>query len=436
MTQTGLVGREKLAIGLAGATQAASGGMLGTALVVYVGRSGSPFAVSMLATVFFVSTMVCSPLWGAVGDVVGRRRALIGFSALTAAVTAGFLLVDGVWALVGLRGLRAAFAVAFGPLILAVVRSVTAPERRGRAVGFASSTAAAGDVGAQLAVGVLLGVLAPSELYAVVAAISLGTTALVALVEDPTPAPGGPLTPRELARRVREQVLPDAAERARLRRTGLTWLYAGLALRHLAVKGVGSLVPLYLVDRLGVSTVVMGGLLALGPAAQIAFMPLFGRRVDDGDRVSLVVGGIALSGLYPLALAAATFAVAPLARTLVAAGSFLVIAAGFSAMDLGTVSLIGDSVPASRESAFVGFRTTAAGAGGVLGPALVGATATLTGFPTAFALVSAFAFAAAALVWRTVDEPARATPPGTPRSVETTLGLTHLSDPHHGADDD
>ena len=91
-------GRRKLVVGLVGAVQAASGGMLGTALVVYVGRDSSPFAVSMLATVFFVSSMIFSPLWGAVGDLFERRRTLLfGFSVATSLVTFGLRsLASGV----------------------------------------------------------------------------------------------------------------------------------------------------------------------------------------------------------------------------------------------------------------------------------------------------------------------------------------------------
>jgi hypothetical protein len=38
--------------------------MLGTALVVYVGRAGSPLAVGLLSAAFFAGMMVFSPLWG------------------------------------------------------------------------------------------------------------------------------------------------------------------------------------------------------------------------------------------------------------------------------------------------------------------------------------------------------------------------------------
>ncbi len=410
--------------------------MLGTALVVYVGRDGSPFAVSMLATVFFVSSMVFSPLWGGIGDLLGRRRELLlGLSLLTTFVTFGFLVIDGIWGLVGLRGLRAVFAVGYGPLVLSIVRALVGQARRGRSVGFVSSTSAAGDVGAQLTIGVLLGILAPTAIYFLIGLLSVLTTALLVFLEDPVePAESQP-TFHDLLRNVRTRLVPDRSERARLRRTGLTWLYAGIALRHIAIQGVGSLVPIYLVGQLGIPTPFMGGILAIGPAAQIGFMPLFGRLADRGERKRLIVGGILLSGTYTLILAGAGVLARPLIRIAIVGIGFIVIAAGFSAMDVGAISVIGDSVPSSRESAFVGLRSTAAGIGGVLGPTFVGVTATLLGFKLAFAISSVFAFAAAALVSTTLEEPSRTTAPTTElQTIEISTGIAQLPGTHRGED--
>ena len=438
MTTDGLAGRRKLLIGAAGATHAAGGGMLGTALVVYVGRTGSPFAVSMLATAFFVSSMVFSPLWGALGDLLGRRRSLLlVLSAFTSVITFGFLLADGVWGYVGFRGLRAAFAVAFGPLLLSIVRSLVGQTRRGRSVGFVSSTSAAGDVVAQLSVGVLLGLLGPSSLFVVIGSLSLLTTALLAFLDEPRSSADPTPSLRELASNARDRLLPDATELARIRRTGLTWLYVGIAVRHVAVQGIGALIPIYLVARLGLPATVMGAILAVGPATQILVVPLVGRLADRGERKRLVVGGILLSGLYTLLVAGASLPSRLPVRAAVAAAGFVTIATGFSAMDVGAISIIGDAVPASRESAFVGLRATAAGAGGVLGPPIVGAAATVVGFEAAFAVASTFAFAAAALVAARVRRPpSSSAPPPNLGTVETTTGIAQPPGAHRGEDGD
>jgi len=162
-----------------------------------------------------------------------------------------------------------------------------------------------------------------------------------------------------------------------------------------------------------------------------------GCRDDRGERRRLVVVGMLLSAVDTLVLAGAALPDDGPLRAAVAAAGFVVIAAGFSAMEVGAVSVIGDSVPASRESAFVGLRSTAAGVGDVLGPTVVGATATLLGFEVAFAAASTFAFAAALLVSRTLTEPTRTTPPTTDlQTVEISTGVAQPPGTYRGEDGD
>lgn len=418
VTAGGLDTRQKWTVGLAGATRSASGGLLATALAVYVGRDGSPLAVGLLSAAFFFSMMVFSPVWGAVGDLTGRRRGLLVLlSAATTVLALAFALAQSVWGLVGLRGVYAAFAVGFGPLMLSLVGSMAGAARRGRAAGFFSSVVAVGDVGAQAAVGPLLVALAPAELFAVVATLSLVGTLAVARLRDPRPPNGDDPGVAAVARRVRRQLLPTPDERRTLREEGLTWLYAALAIRHAAVKGVGSLVPIFLLTQVGVSEVVMGLLLTVGSAAQVVIMPVVGRVADRGSRKRLVVAGILVSGAYGVVLAVAALPASFALRVLVAAAGFLAIAVGFSVMDIATISLVGDAVAPDREAAFVGLRSTAAGAGGVVGPLLVGGLVVAVGYVPAFAATSLLAVVAAAVVAVTLVEPDRQT--GVDREAST-----------------
>jgi MFS family permease len=79
-------------------------------------------------------------------------------------------------------------------------------------------------------------------------------------------------------------------------------------------------------------------------------------------------------------------------------------------MDVGVVALLGEVAP-ERETTLVGLRATVTGAGGVVGPLLVGVTASISGFQAAFALAGLLAFGGAALVARRLTE--------APRSPET-----------------
>lgn len=433
---------------LAGSARAASGGMMGTALIVYVGRDGSPFAVSMLATLFFVSTMLFSPLWGALGDLTGRHRTvLIAANTMASVMALSLLLVQSVWGLVGMRGLYAVFAVGFGPLMLSIVGTIAGPNRRGRATGFFNSAIAAGSMGGQALVGILLGVLAPSGLYLVIATVSFLGVLAVLLLDDPdvgadvvpVDAPSGTpttaLTIGALVSAVRTRLVPDSGERRHLRESGLAWLYVALALRHVTVKGVGSLVPIYLITNVGVSAVTMGLLLALAPAAQIGFNALFGRIADIRGRKWLIVFGIVASGLYAVGLAAASLPAGVQTGLLIAGLGFIAIAAGFSAMDIGVVAVIGDTVSKERESSFIGLRSTAGGVGGVIGPTVVGVVALFSTVRTAFFVASVFAFVSALIVVRTLAEPDRSAQPELiPLDVETGIGINRPAGIHRGVD--
>jgi MFS family permease len=385
---------------------------MGTAMAVYVGRGGSAFAVSMVLTAYFLGMTVFSPVWGAIADVTGRRRAvmvvtggcatlaILPLSLLGAAgpdLTTPLGTLSGVWLPVAGRGLYAVFAVGFVPVMLTVVSARGGDEGRGRSLGFFNSARAAGFSGGQVAVGVMLGLLVPESLYLAIAGVSLVSTVAAVFVRDPTPAPDATPSVREIVVEVRRRLLPAVGDRQHLRTNGLRFLYVALALRNMTVLGVMSLMPVYLTGPVGVSEFLMGLLLAINPAGQVVFMYLFGRVADASGRKALIVVGMAASGVFALVAAAAVLPGAGGVRAVVAAVALLVLASGFSAMTTGALAFIGDVAPADRESELMGLRSTAKGVGGVLGPPLLGGIATFASIQLAFAVGSLLALAAATL---------------------------------------
>ncbi|PSQ18591.1 MFS transporter [Halobacteriales archaeon QS_8_69_26] len=413
-------------IAVSGATRFMSGILMGTAMAVYVGRSGSEFAVSMVLTAYFLGMTVFAPFWGAVADVTGRRRAVMVATGLLATLAVlPLTVVDGVWGPIGLRALYAVFAVGFGPVMLAIVSERGGAEGRGQSLGFYNSARGAGFAGGQLVVGVLLGLLVPASLYLVIAAVSLLSTAAAALVADPTPSTDRDPDAGEVLAEVRRRLLPAVDDREHLRTNGLWVLYVALALRNMTVLGVMSLMPVYLTrDVLFAEVVlagvalppetVMGALLAINPAGQTVFMYLFGRIADAAGRKPLIVVGMAGSGLFAVVEAVATVPGGLLARTLVAGAGLVVIAAAFSAMTTGALAFIGDVAPAARESELMGLRSTAKGVGGVLGPPIIGGVATVAGIEAAFAVGSTLAVLAAGLAFAGLVESGPVAPDPSP----------------------
>lgn len=170
----------------------------------------------------------------------------------------------------------------------------------------------------------------------------------------------------------------------------------------------------------------MGLLLTVSSAAQVVFVRVSGRLADVPGRTKpLLVGGMLASAAYGPALAAAALLTGP-ARLAVAVAGFLAVAAGFSALDMGSVALVGASVPAHRETTFLGFRATVGGVGGVVGPTVVGALVALGGYAVAFAAAGAVAVLAAAVVAAALPDAPVEARPDAPR-VETTVGLHHPS---------
>jgi MFS family permease len=391
--------RQWLFLALAAATRFSSGILMGTALAVYVGRRGSPLAVSLVSMSYFLGLMLFSPVWGAIADVTGRRRAVLLVTGMGATVAVlPLTVVDGVWGSIGFRALYAAFAAGFAPVVLAIVPTNGGRSGRGRSIGVFNSARSSGFAGGQLTAGFLLGLLVPAELYLVIAGLSLVSTVVVAFLADPTPTPDVQPTLGALAREVRTRLLPAVGEREHLRRNGLRWLYVALAVRNMCVLAIMGLMPPYLVSVVGVSEPVMGGLLAINHGGQVAFMYLLGVAADAVGRKPLVVAGMAGSGVFALLAAAATLPVTMLGRIAVAGAAFLLLGAAFSAMTTGAIAFIADVAPADRESELMGLRSTAKGVGGVVGPPLLGGLATVTSYETSFAVGSVLALGAAVLV--------------------------------------
>jgi MFS family permease len=386
-------------IALAATSRFGSGALMGTALAVYIGEIGSPFAVSLVFPAYFVGLMLFAPIWGAVADVTGRRRAvLVGTGVGATLAVLPLVVTEGIYAPIGLRTLYAAFAAGFSPVMLAVASQRGGDDSRGREVGFFNSARAMGFTAGQLTVGALLGVLVPDALYLVIAGISLVSTLTVALIADPGPRREASVSLSAVVAAVRRRLLPSVGERAHLRQNGLRWLYVALALRNMTVLGVMSLMPVFLTDRLALSAFWMGVVLAINPGGQVVCMYLFGRVADAVGRKALIVGGMGGSAAFALVAASATVPASQAARLAVAVVAFALIAAAFSAMTTGALAFIGDVAPANRESELMGLRDTAKGVGGVVGPPLLGGLATVGSYETAFAAGSVLALAATVLV--------------------------------------
>jgi MFS family permease len=189
-----------------------------------------------------------------------------------------------------------------------------------------------------------------------------------------------------------------------LQTNGLQWLYVASFLRSVTVLGMTSLLPVYLVSNVGVSPFVMGILLAINPAVQIAGMYLMGRLSDRVGRKRLIVAGLIGSGGYTLLLGLTSLPGTLTGQALVAGLGLFCLGISFSALQTGIISFIGDVAPTDRESELIGLRSTARGFGGVVAPPLFGVSVMAMGFRTTFLSATLLSWVGAALVIRFVSE--------------------------------
>ncbi|WP_235063400.1 MFS transporter [Candidatus Halobonum tyrrellensis] len=393
------------AVALVGVSRVACGSLFGTAVAVYLGRTGSPFTVSLAYAAFSFGLLAFAPVWGAVADITGRRRLILTATAfLSALAVAPLAFRVSVPLQIACRGLFAVFTAGFQSTMLTLVSESGGEAGRGRSVGFYNSARSVGSIGGRLFVGYLVGVLVPTDLYLVVVGLGLAGGVATLFLHDPTSGMGASLTASRLAAEVRRRALPRGASRTLFRETGLGWLYVGIALRNVTEKGFVSVVPVYLVADVGLSEFTMGAVLAVSPAVRIGSMYGFGRLSDAIGRKKLIVGGLGGSGVQALAAVAALLPAAALARVGVSGAVFVVHAVTYSALTVGTVAFVGDVAPDDRESELMGLRSTARGLGGVVGPLVVGTLATWFDYATAFTCISVLAFVAAGLVAATLTE--------------------------------
>jgi len=166
--------------------------------------------------------------------------------------------------------------------------------------------------------------------------------------------------------------------------------------------GFGALLPILPIyfTQHGVSLPMLGVVVAAWPAARLVGEPVFGRIADNAPRRTMMVIGL---------FAAAFFAVAPLFVVDLGVGALILtrIGAGLaaSAYDPAARGYLVDANPPERQGETFGLYGAAQMGGLMLGPAIGGVAAGLTGNPTTpFWLAGIFVFVAGVLVWARVKE--------------------------------
>ena len=166
-----------------------------------------------------------------------------------------------------------------------------------------------------------------------------------------------------------------------------------LAAEFVLLAGFGAVLPvlpLYITGH-GVDLPTLGLVVAAWPAARLVCEPIFGWLADRTRRRPLMIAGLLLSAAF---VVAPLFVVGPVAFTVLRA-----LAGAASAMyDPAARGYLMDATPAERRGEAFGLYSAAQNAGFILGPAIGGIAAALTGDVRAVFVVGGVEIVVAAIV--------------------------------------
>ena len=338
-----------------------------------------------------LSMAIASPIWGVLGDRLGRKPMLVR-SMVGGALTVGLIFfAQTPEQLLVLRFLQGATSGTVAAAT-ALVAAETPRSRVGWALGVVTSAVALGG-----AIGPVVGGLAGSLFGLRVVFLGGGILLLLAVIPVLVIVRESPIVRRAGTGRRALQLI---GERPGLRRT-LGVLIGAQGLISVANSATQQLVVLRLLEMVsgGVSAItgIGFGLAGLASSGSAVFYTSLTRRIGyvRTTAIAAVMVGVsvALIGLAPWV-----------------AG--VVIAIGLSGLFSGivipaTASMIGLETPREGQSTVFGFNASSVAFGFFLGPLIGGSVAATAGVPTALLVIAALAVVLAVLLATGAREPAR-----------------------------
>lgn len=392
-------------------------GVMSPVLPVYVRLFGvSSFLVGLVVSAFAVVRLVSNPVGSALLRVLGPRNVVIAGCCLIAVTTFLMGVSNSYAAILLWRGLSGVGSALYGVGSLALVFAVTPAGFRGRANALVGGGFSLGGMAGPAIGGLVAGysIHAPFFFYAV----TLAAAALLVTVTVPRRASdGGRDDGRDDGARdgegARDPAGPGVADGGRDPRDPApsSRTSARATLRHylrdrryvacLAVNfahswqsyGVRSLlVPLFIVETLGLTTAHTGWAFTAAAIAQFACLAPAGWATDKaGRRPTLVVGLVTLAAVATGLALTRSYAVLVVLLCLYAVGA--------AATGASVQALLGDAVPATAGPALAAYQM-AGDAGLILGPLVAGALIDVLPMAVAWSVGAALLLAATVLVLR------------------------------------
>jgi DHA1 family multidrug resistance protein-like MFS transporter len=337
-----------------------------------------------------LSAALLSPVWGGIGDRVGRKTMVLRSSLASGLAMELMGLCTTPWEMLGVRVLSGAFS-GFSTAAMALVATQVPEGRLGYALGWLSTGQIAGTL-----IGPLIGGLLADHLhdyravffYTGLGTIALATGCVVFVHEDRRSTSS--------SERVRASIFEQFRSIARHR--DLAPMFLVIMLAQITAIGIQPVLPLFVGSMVGNvpwRATVTGAAVAATGVAGLLSAPFLGRRADTiGYRRVLL---ISLTG-------AACFTLPQALVTTI--WGFITLRFGVGIFLGGILptanAIIGRAAQPETRGQIYGFTSTAQFLGRFIGPLLGAGVAAAFGIPAVFALIGTLMLANLVWVWTRV----------------------------------
>ncbi len=343
----------------------------------------SDFEIALIATAYWIPAFLLTSVWGYLADITGERKTIAIISQFIVAILTFLHIVFNLYSqILLLRFLTGIFSSAYLPCVQGYLTLDKRPEEFGHVLGVYNTAIASGFFVSGVLTSFSMYFVDPLELVILAGTASLISGFLLELL---------PSKPKIRRKEPLGKILSSLASVrlvGELREGRAFLLIFSLALRHIAVMGLFSVIYVYM-QRVGIGREIVGYISSTNNIVQMLLIHPLSTLSDRIGRKKLFVLGFLSSSFIPINF---MFSRSPLEFIL----AFAFIGLSYATMIAGVNPYLRDAAPETKVSEVLSLANTTRAFGMIFGPILVGILVTQQSYSFAFiilfllGLISAF----------------------------------------------